>query len=118
MSGRKKIGLSCRGFMGSPLLARGLLLALTVFALNCAPASAQQRRDREPNSTYASRRATLAAEIDGPIILLGYTGREEEAETAIFAQEENFYYLTGHNEEESALILLPVNGHKALADDF
>jgi len=30
---------------------------------------------------------------------LGFTGREEISEAYVFAQEENFYYLTGHNEE-------------------
>jgi Xaa-Pro aminopeptidase len=68
---------------------------------------AQQRRDREPNSVYAARRAKLAAEVDAPIVLWGYTGREEISEAAIFAQEENFYYLTGHNEEGAALVIWP-----------
>ncbi len=69
--------------------------------------SAQQRREREPNSVYAARRAKLAAEVDAPIVLWGYTGREEFSEAAIFAQEENFYYLTGHNEEGAALVIYP-----------
>jgi Xaa-Pro aminopeptidase len=68
---------------------------------------AQQRREREPNSVYAERRAKLAAQLDAPIILWGFTGREEISEAYIFAQEENFYYLTGHNEEGAGLILLP-----------
>jgi Xaa-Pro aminopeptidase len=67
----------------------------------------QQRRDREPNSVYAERRARLAAQIDAPMVLWGYTGREESSEAYIFAQEENFYYLTGHNEEGAGLLLLP-----------
>ena len=79
---------------------------------------AQQRREREPNSVYAARRAKLAAEVDAPIVLWGYTGREEISEAAIFAQEENFYYLTGHNEEESALIILPSDAHKAKNDEW
>jgi Xaa-Pro aminopeptidase len=71
------------------------------------PAGAQQRREREPNSVYAERRARLAAEVDAPILLCGFTGREEISEAYVFAQEENFYYLTGHNEEGAGLILLP-----------
>lgn len=82
------------------------------------PAHAQQRRDREPNSVYMERRAKLAAHLDGPVILLGYSGKEEEAQTYIFTQEENFYYLTGHNEEEAALILLPPNGSTSKKDDW
>jgi Xaa-Pro aminopeptidase len=70
-------------------------------------ANAQQRREREPNSVYTERRAKLAAQVDGPIVLWGFTGREESSQAYIFAQEENFYYLTGHNEEGAALLILP-----------
>jgi Xaa-Pro aminopeptidase len=92
------------------------LLLLAFCAL--VPAMAQQRREREPNSVYAERRAKLASNIDGPVVLLGYTGHEVEAQTYIFAQEENFYYLTGHNEEEAALVLLPPDGSSAKKDDW
>jgi Xaa-Pro aminopeptidase len=68
---------------------------------------AQERREREPNSVYAERRARLASQVDAPIILWGFTGREELSQDYIFAQEENFYYLTGHNEEGCGLIVLP-----------
>src|SRR5258705_13758390 len=83
--------------------------ALLWLALACASGAllAQQRREREPNSEYAARRARLAAQIDAPVILWGFTGREEISQAYIFAQEENFYYLTGHNEEEAGLIILP-----------
>jgi Xaa-Pro aminopeptidase len=104
--------LFLRGGFGALIL---LALASLPFAL---PAAAQQRREREPNSAYAARRAKLAATADAPIILTGYNGREEESESYIFAQEENFYYLTGHNEEEAGLILLPPADSKAKKDDF
>jgi len=84
------------------------LLCLTYIA---ATARAQERREREPNSVYAERRAKLAAQADGPIILWGFTGREEVSQAYVFAQEENFYYLTGHNEEGAGLIIFPA-GHK------
>ena len=80
------------------------LLCLGCFA---AGARAQERREREPNSVYAERRAKLAAQVDGPIVLWGFTGREEVSEAYVFAQEENFYYLTGHNEEGAGLLILP-----------
>jgi Xaa-Pro aminopeptidase len=95
-------------------------LAIAVLAFSClAPAAkAQQRREREPNSVYAERRAKLAAQADAPIILWGFTGREEISEAYIFAQEENFYYLTGHNEEGAGLILLPSSKSGTPADNW
>jgi Xaa-Pro aminopeptidase len=118
MSGRNGSGVSRieSAIVGASV--RGFLVVVAILFVALAPAGAQQRREREPNSAYAARRAKLAANIDGPIILLGYTGKEEEAQTYIFAQEENFYYLTGHNEEEAALILLPPDGSKAKKDDW
>jgi Xaa-Pro aminopeptidase len=88
----------------------GLLPALLVPLVVPQPARAQQRREREPNSIYAQRRAKLISNLDGPIVLFGYTGKEEEGQTYVFTQEESFYYLTGHNEENAALILVPPNG--------
>jgi Xaa-Pro aminopeptidase len=87
--------------------ATGVLLGLCCLACIANGARAQERREREPNSVYAERRARLAAQVDGPIILWGFTGQEEAAQTYIFEQEENLYYLTGHNEEGAGLILLP-----------
>jgi Xaa-Pro aminopeptidase len=92
-----------------------LVLASLPFAHS---ADAQQRREREPNSVYAQRRAKLAATADAPIILTGLSGREEDSQAYVFAQEANFYYLTGHNEEEAGLILLPPADSKGKKDDF
>jgi Xaa-Pro aminopeptidase len=82
-------------------------LILLSFAALPSPSHAQQRREREPNSVYAARRAKLAAQIDSPILLWGFTGHEESSQAYVFAQEDNFYYLTGHNEEGAALVILP-----------
>ena len=86
----------------------GALLALFYFF---APslATAEERREREANGMYAARRAKLAAEVDAPIVLWGFTGREEASQAYVFAQEESFYYLTGHNEEGAALVILPAS---------
>ena len=92
-----------REFAASAVLS--ILLGLACFA--ALPVGAQERRDREPNSVYLERRAKLAAQVDCPIILLGLTGREESSQTYIFEQEENFYYLTGHNQESAGLEILP-----------
>jgi Xaa-Pro aminopeptidase len=97
----------CRGVLFRVLMA--LACGIVAFAMTGSSAHAQQRREREPNSAYAARRAKLAAEVDAPIVLWGYTGREEFSEAAIFAQEENFYYLTGHNEEDAALVIFPAS---------
>jgi Xaa-Pro aminopeptidase len=87
-------------------LARMLSFLFVLLALG-QNSIAQQRREREPNSTYSMRRALLSSQTDGPIILWGFTGREEFAQTYVFSQENNFYYLTGHNEEGAGLIILP-----------
>lgn len=78
------------------VLLGGLLLA------NAAPA-----RVRQLNEEYQARRANLRAQVDGPVVLFGYTGHEDSSELARFFQEENFYYLTGHNEPGAALLLIP-----------
>jgi Xaa-Pro aminopeptidase len=105
MSGRLPVSLSVSRFGRFGLAAAALLVALLHAA---APALAQQRRDREPNSVYAARRAALAAQVDAPVVLWGLTGREEFSQSFIFSQEDNFYYLTGHTEEGAGLIILPV----------
>src|SRR6266853_5496750 len=93
-----------RSYVPSAIL---LILVPLAVCLAAFPARAQERRDREPNSVFADRRAKLAVQIESPIILWGLTGREESSQTYIFEQEENFYYLTGHNEEGAGLIILP-----------
>ena len=69
--------------------------------------SAVQARARQPNAEYAERRARLVAQMDGPVVLFGYTGKENTLEFLRFQQEEDFYYLTGHNEEGAVLVLVP-----------
>ncbi len=96
----------CRGTTRRALFALCLLASLTSIC-SAPPAQAQERREREPNSVYAARRARLASEIDAPILLWGLTGREEFSMAYVFEQENNFYYLTGHNEEGAGLIILP-----------
>src|ERR1700687_2210946 len=83
MSGRKSGGLPCVGIGMPRLSARGFLPLLVILLSSFSPAFGQQRRERETNSTYAERRAKLASNIDGPIVLLGYTGREEESQSYI-----------------------------------
>ncbi len=49
----------------------------------------------------------MRAQIDAPLVIFGYTGREDASEVAVFYQEPYFYYLTGHDEPGAALVLLP-----------
>ena len=63
--------------------------------------------EREPLTVFAERRAKLVAALNAPVVLFGYTGHEEANPSYVFMQEENFYYLTGHNEEGAALLLVP-----------
>ncbi len=112
MSGRQK-WVRWRGQWSSARLA---VLGLVCLAGLARTVHAQQRREREPNSVYTERRARLAAQVDAPIILWGFTGREEVSQAYIFAQEDNFYYLTGHNEEGAGLILLPALKNRATGD--
>ncbi len=116
MSGLVRSSMSARihNLFAKSCVPIGVALLLCLCALSSA--QAQQRRDREPNSVYMERRSKLASHIDAPIVLLGYTGKEEDAQTYIFSQEENFYYLTGHNEEDAALILLPPGKSSAKKD--
>jgi Xaa-Pro aminopeptidase len=106
MTGLERVGWSTHG--GASTRA-GIFVLLTVLSslASSFPTFAQQHRERESNSAYAQRRAKLAAQVDGPILLLGYSGREEESQAYVFSQEENFYYLTGHGEEGAAVLLLP-----------
>src|ERR1700737_1511206 len=81
-----------------------LIFQMVLLATLAPPASAWER---EPNSVFAERRAKLIAAVGAPFLIFGYTGHEESNPSYVFMQEENFYYLTGHNEEGAALLLLP-----------
>lgn len=81
----------------------GCLLFLTLTFL-CGQA---QARFRQPNEEYQARRAILRAMVDAPIVIFGYTGHEDASEVAVFFQEPNFYYLTGHDQPGAAVLLIP-----------
>ena len=80
---------------------------LLAFLLLVAVPRTVAAREREPNGVYAARRARLAAQSKAPVVLFAYTGRENSSPSYVFSQEENFYYLTGHNEEGAALLVMP-----------
>jgi Xaa-Pro aminopeptidase len=81
----------------------GLAILLAVACICCVA----QARFRQPNEEYAARRAKLRADVDGPIVIFGYTGDEDSSELALFFQDPNFYYLTGFDQPGAALIIVP-----------
>jgi Xaa-Pro aminopeptidase len=89
----------------SSILRSGLVLSLLAYLAPLAPPAGAW--EREPNSVFAERRAKLMAAVGAPVVIFGYTGHEEANPSYVFMQEENFYYLTGHNEEGAALLLVP-----------
>ena len=80
----------------------GLIAAAVLLSAGVATA-----RFRQANEEYAARRAKLAAQVDGPVVVFGYTGHEDLSEFALFFQEKNFYYLTGDDEPGGAVLLIP-----------
>jgi Xaa-Pro aminopeptidase len=84
-------------------LAVGMIAAI-VALLSAGIATA---RFRQANEEYAARRTKLVAQVDGPVVVFGYTGHEDLSEFALFFQEKNFYYLTGDDEPGGAVLLIP-----------
>lgn len=79
----------------------GLALAI----VSALPAAAWER---EPNAVYHERRARLVRETgDGVIVLFGYTEGDIAISTTPFRQNEMFYYFTGWNEPDAAMLLVP-----------
>ncbi len=85
------------------LVLRGMLSALALSFV----AVLVQARFPQPAAEYQGRRAKLRSEVDGPVVLFGYTSRNDAGEVAVFFQDEDFYYLTGYNEPDAALVLIP-----------
>ena len=65
--------------------------------------------EREPLSVFHERRARLVRETggDGVIVLFGYRDADVAATVTTFHQNENFYYLTGWNEPDAMMLLVP-----------
>jgi Xaa-Pro aminopeptidase len=85
------------------LVLRGTIAALALSFV----AVLVQARFPQPAAEYQGRRAKLRGEVDGPVVLFGYTSRNDAGEVAVFFQDEDFYYLTGYNEPDAALVLIP-----------
>jgi Xaa-Pro aminopeptidase len=83
-----------------------LLLLALLLPPSVLPALAWER---EPLSVFHERRARLVRETggDGVIVLFGYRDADIAASVTTFRQNENFYYLTGWNEPEAMMLLVP-----------
>ncbi len=82
------------------------VLAFTAWLGLAQPASGWER---EPLSVFHERRARLVRDTggDGLIVLFGYREADVAATVTPFRQNENFYYLTGWNEPEAMMLLIP-----------
>jgi Xaa-Pro aminopeptidase len=88
------------------------LICLTFVALSAAA------WERETLSAFHERRARLVRETggDGVVVLFGYREQDIGVATTPFRQNENFYYLTGWNEPDAMLMLVPKAGKTAGGD--
>ncbi|MGA3167389.1 MAG: aminopeptidase P N-terminal domain-containing protein [Terriglobia bacterium] len=82
--------------------------ALTLAAILGA-ARAAYGWEREPAAVFHERRARLVRDTggDGVVVLFGYREADVAASVTSFRQNEEFYYLTGWNEPEAMMLLVP-----------
>ena len=94
-------------FLLSLRVRKAVLLLLAV--LVCLPEARQAwAQEREPLEIYRKRRADLREKLnDGLILLFGNKEGSGSEAYHVFRQENNFYYLTGLNEPDAALLLVP-----------
>jgi Xaa-Pro aminopeptidase len=86
-------------------------LALALAIPLCGTVAAQRAAawEKEPLAVYHERRARLVRETggDGVIVLFGYREADVAASVTSFHQNETFYYLTGWNEPEAMMLIVP-----------
>jgi Xaa-Pro aminopeptidase len=89
--------------------------ALAAIVLAAIPAAAWER---EPLEVYHQRRLKLVQETggDGVVILFGYREGDIGVATTPFRQNENFYYLTGWNQPDALLLLVPTDSKRGDAN--
>jgi len=92
------------------LIRRSRSLHLLLLALLLPPSVLPALAwEREPLAVFHQRRVRLARETggDGVIVLFGYRDTDVAASVTTFHQNENFYYLSGWNEPEAMMLLVP-----------
>lgn len=90
-------------------------IALVAIAFSAVPAAAWEH---EPLDVYHQRRLRLVRETggDGVVVLFGYREGDIGVATTPFRQNENFYYLTGWNEPDGLLLLVPAYSRRGNAN--
>jgi Xaa-Pro aminopeptidase len=91
------------------ILRRAVLLSLGGAALASVLAIPAAAWERENLSVFHERRVKLMRETggDGVIVMFGYADADVAASTTMFRQNETFYYLTGWNEPDAMMLLVP-----------
>ncbi len=85
-----------------------MTVAWRIAALALLSALAAPALEREPWDAFQARRRELAAQHpEGITVLFGFSESQGVATRSSFRQENNFYYLTGCNEPDATLLLLP-----------
>jgi Xaa-Pro aminopeptidase len=87
------------------ILCARFSLGLALAMIAVMPAAAW---DKGNLSDYHDRRARLVRETgDGLIVLFGYNEADVAASTTQFRQNENLYYLTGWNQPNAVMLVVP-----------
>ncbi len=88
---------------------------VAVLAMAAIPGAAWEREDL---SAFHERRVKLVRETggDGAIVLFGYGDADLASSTTMFRQNEMFYYLTGWNEPDAMMMLVPKTGRPGTND--
>jgi Xaa-Pro aminopeptidase len=96
--------------MQQGLQRRAILISAALsLAVMLGTARAARGWEREPLSVFHERRARLIQDTggDGVVVLFGYREADVAASVTPFRQNEEFYYLTGWNEPEAMMLLVP-----------
>ncbi len=91
------------------ILYKMLVVATLTVAASLGAELSAGAWEREPLSMFHERRARLIRDTggDGVVVLYGYRDADVAASVTSFRQNEQFYYLTGWNEPDAIMLLVP-----------
>lgn len=94
----------------------GWLLSIALLATLPGTPRSASAWDRGNLADYHDRRVRLVAQTgDGVVVLFGYGDQDVAASVTTFHQNEEFYYLTGWDEPDAMLLLVPEERPKGSA---